>query len=469
MIGSDKYTTVPEPKINTVSFKSIICFISIVFFMIFVFLINNHNNKDYNKLIETTENDESYNKIFDLLKESNVEGNILKELNILKGSSDQEGLLGLDNQYAARAKVSARIGNYINSDEAITIEVFNNQEDLKLRKAYLQAQNEYLKEVYIDYGVLPGMGDLPYHRVIYSKGNALMTIDGAISIDEKLKYRKLFYQTMNKVNYKEKSIPDDKKIKKIKAENDKRLLAWKQKYSQDKLLDSLNELKNKMSKRVDAAYASGNIALVNYILDELKFYNIEKYKDEYQTWNNALNRAKDSLNEGTLLPDMIDKQNQYKQTIYGDGKYLSGVDILPGEYVLVKNNEGKKAEVSIGYSNMEVYGNTIINVDCNESGYIYYGEIALNGVSMYHIDNSPQLTLKSPGTFKVGKHIQAGEYEISAGSVTKYFLLDTYNGLFDEVKLKKAAYEIGTEPQIITVRDGQYLVLNDSSIQIKKK
>lgn len=474
MIGSTKYTTIPEPKQNTISLGLVIIFIVTGFLLVVIIApkwIENWRMENYgDEKTEDKVSEENDNELFKLLRKDDSKDNIFKYLKVLNDTSDTEGLLGQKNQYFAKARVGAHIGKYIDNQEAILIEVFNNKEDLKLRVAYLQAQNDYLNEVYNDeYGLLPNTIDLPSKRVICAKENALLTLDSSISRDKILYYCNLFYQAIKKVDNQENNIPNNNEIEDLKAKNDKRLINWKEEYSKDKLLSPLNQLKDKMNKRVEIAYASNNKALITNILDELELYDVKKFKEQYSLWNDQLTKAKQSLDQGNVLPEILEKQNQYKQTIYDDGKYIVGEDILPGEYIVIKNEGIQKAEVSVGFSDIQVYGNTIIDVDASISGKINHGVIELKGVKMYHIDNSPQLELKVPGTFKVGKHIEAGEYEISASSYVNYYLIDSINGVLDKLDLEKAAYEIGPESKTITVKDGQYLVLNNSDIQIKKK
>lgn len=473
MIGSTKYTTKPNPKQNTVSLGAVIMFIVISFILVIIIApmwIENWRMENYGDEEISNEIHDDDNELFEILKENDAEDNIFRYLKVIDYEDDKERLLQEKGQYIARARVGVIIGDYINNQEAITIEVFNNKEDLKLRVAYLQAKNDYLNEVYGDgYGFLPNMIDLPSNRVIYTKGNALLTFDSSIAYDKMLYYCNLFYQAVKEIDYQDKYVLDNDEIEVLKEENNKKILKWQEIYSKDKLLSPLNELKDKMNKRVEIAYASNNKALITSILDELKFYNVEKFKEQYSLWNNQLTKAKQSLEQGNVLPDMLEKQNQYKQTVYSDGKYIVGEDILPGEYVIVKNDGVQNAKVSIDNTQTKVYGNTIININVNYSGKIKYDLLSLEGVTMYHIDNSPQLELKVPGTFKVGKHIEAGKYEISADSYVNYYLIDNFEGLLDKSKLEKFYYEIGPEPKTITVKDGQYLVLNNNSIQIKKK
>lgn len=412
-------------------------------------------------------NESRDNELFKLLKENEMENNIFAKLKVLEDMDDKEGLLGQEGQYIAKAVVGARIGDYIRNTEALTVEVFNNKEDLKLCVAYLQAQNNYLDGVYNDkYGCLPQISDLPSKRAVFAKENALLIMNSSISDDEKLNFCSLFYESVKKIDYKEKYVLDKDKIKTVKGENNKRLTNWKNKYPKDELLSILEALQEQMNKRVEIAYALSNKNLITNILDELKFYDVARFKDQYSLWTEKLTNAKQSLDSGTILLEALEKQNQYKQAVYTDGRYVIGEDILP----VVKNEGAQKAEVSVNYYNAKVFGNTTIDVNVDGLGKINDRTIKLEGVTMYHIDNSSWLELRAPGTFKVGNHIEAGEYEISSSSYSGFYLVDkSIDGVIDEIELKDAYCSIGSGIKAIAVRDGQYLILKDSDIQIKKK
>ena len=144
MIGSTKYTTLSESEQKT-SYSSWI----IITIIACIIVIREA------EIVEKV-NESRDNELFKLLKENNI----FVKLKVLEDKDDKEGLLGQGGQYIAKAVVGARIGDYIRNTEALTVEVFNNKEDLKLRVAYLQAQNNYLDGLYNDkYGCLPQTKD----------------------------------------------------------------------------------------------------------------------------------------------------------------------------------------------------------------------------------------------------------------------------------------------------------------------
>ena len=163
------------------------------------------------------------------------------------------------------------------------------------------------------------------------------------------------------------------------------------KVKQRPLNKPISLLVNNMNKQVDLAYASNNNNLVTNCLDELKYYDVTKYQQEYLHWKKLLTTAKENLDNGLISHDMMEKNNAYKQMVYTEGEYIIGVDILPGEYVVVKNDGIEKGRVFLEHQE-DVSSNTIINA----SGDDFIGKkIVLNGTTMYHIDNSEQIKSKN--------------------------------------------------------------------------
>ena len=461
MIGSTKYTTILSPspiKKKNKSLKIFSCFIIIVLVIVVIAFFTGGKEQKVNE-----NNKKEINELFNLLKEDDDKDNIFKYLKISENRLDTN--IENNHQYIAKAIVGAKIGNYIENTEAVTIEVFNNTDDLKLRVEYLKAQNDYLDEIYENekYGNLPNMADLPNKRIIYTRKNILMSVDNSISSDLVLTYSNILYKAVDKMNFEQNDFHASKDLDELEEYYDGELNVWKQKYPKDSLLNGISLLVNNMNKQVDLAYASNNNNLVTNCLDELKYYDVTKYQQEYLHWKKLLTTAKENLDNGLISPDMMEKNNAYKQMVYTEGEYIIGVDILPGEYVVVKNDGIEKGRVFLEHQE-DVSSNTIINA----SGDDFIGKkIVLNGTTMYHIDNSEQIKSKITNTFKVGKHIEAGEYEVTYDYYVNVYVLDEINGVIDVSTAEK--YEVGPESKTITIKDGQYIVWNYNSLRISKK
>lgn len=460
MIGSTKYTTMPSSApVNkkNISRKYFFYFIMIVLLVIIiaVFFSGGKEQKVNDSL------QKEINEFFDILKEDDTKDNIFKYIKI--EDNRLETNQATDYQYLVKAKVGAKIGEYINNPEAVIIEIYNNADDLKPRVEYLKAQNNYLDEIYENgaYGYLPSIANLPGKRFIYTKKNVLMSIDETISSDLISTYSNILSKVVNEINFEQKEYPAQRDLDELKEYYDGKLNAWKQKYSKNTLINSINQLVNNMEKQVDLAYASNDEFLVNSRLDELTNYDVTKFQEKYLYWKEQLTIAKENLSNGTISSDMLEKNNAYKQMVYDGRVYVVGRDILPGEYVIVKNGGSKDSSVFVN-SEKKVSGNTIINVGDDLIGKL----VILDGVTMYHIDNL-SYEAKITQTFKVGKHIEPGEYEVSYKYNDNVFVLDEINGIIDESKAVK--YEIGPEPKTITIKDGQYIVWNYNNLQINIK
>lgn len=462
MIGSTKYTTMLSPspiKKKNVSLKFFFYFMIIVLVIIVIAFFTGGNKEQ--KVNDN--NKKEINELFNLLKEDDDKDNIFKYIEISENRLDMN--IENNHQYIVKARVGARIGKYITNTEAVTIEVFNNTDDLKLRVEYLKAQNDYLDEIYENgaYGNLPNMADLPNKRFIYTRKNVLMSVDSSISSDLTLTYSNILHKAVNKMNFKQNDFPPQKDLNELEEYYEGELNVWKQEYSKDNLLNSINLLVNKMDKQVNLAYASNNNNLVTNRLDELEYYDVTKYQQEYLNWKKLLTTAKENLGNDLISSDMMEKNNSYKQMVYTQGEYIVGVDILPGEYVVVKNDDIKQGSVFVEHQEY-VSSNTIINVSSDD---FIDKKIVLNGTTMYHIDKSEQIESKITNTFKVGKHIESGEYEVNYNYYVNVYVLDEINGVIDVSMADK--YEVGPEPKTIAIKDGQYIIWDYNSLQISKK
>ncbi|WP_027089644.1 hypothetical protein [Thomasclavelia saccharogumia] len=77
-------------------------------------------------------------------------------------------------------------------------------------------------------------------------------------------------------------------------------------------------------------------------------------------WKKLLTTVKENLDNDLISPDMMEKNNAYKQMVYTEGEYIISIDILSGEYVVVKNDDIQKGSVFLGRQEY-VSSNTIIN------------------------------------------------------------------------------------------------------------
>ncbi|PET77561.1 hypothetical protein CN514_00760 [Bacillus sp. AFS001701] len=149
------------------------------------------------------------------------------------------------------------------------------------------------------------------------------------------------------------------------------------------------------------------------------------------------------------------------------GMYKVGNDIQPGEYVLISNGTGyfQVSKDSSGtlesiVSNDNFTTDAIVSVKAGQ-----YFEF--KDAKAYPIAKAPKLEPKNgklgEGTYKVGLHIQPGEYKVVAdGMAYVEVSKSSYHGLEDIVTNDNFEGE-----KYITVKAGQYIKVSSAYIVIK--
>ncbi|MEH7514314.1 hypothetical protein V7146_16495 [Gottfriedia acidiceleris] len=149
------------------------------------------------------------------------------------------------------------------------------------------------------------------------------------------------------------------------------------------------------------------------------------------------------------------------------GMYKVGSDIQPGEYVLMADGSGyfQVSKDSSGtlesiVSNDNFTTDAIVSVKAGQ-----YFEF--KDAKAYPIAKAPKLDPKNgklgEGTYKVGLHIQPGEYKVVAdGMAYVEVSKSSYHGLEDIVTNDNFEGE-----KYITVKAGQYIKVSSASIIIK--
>lgn len=204
-----------------------------------------------------------------------------------------------------------------------------------------------------------------------------------------------------------------------------------------------------------------------------------------------LKEAKENCEKGIVSQETLETQTKFKQKVFTEGTYKIGTDILPGEYVFIKNEDAETIQVKFGLDYFRYLSGNIdtlkilptLNVDDDNN------EFTLKGGTMYHIDNSPQLAINGPGVYKVGKTIPAGQYEVKKShyisgpyylaSENNYELFNVYsdyksNNIYHlnyegyDRKNKESHYA-SENGEIITLIQGQYLIILEDTIKFYKK
>ncbi|WP_434311420.1 hypothetical protein [Hominifimenecus sp. rT4P-3] len=191
--------------------------------------------------------------------------------------------------------------------------------------------------------------------------------------------------------------------------------------------------------------SNGNF-LYELILDSLAYL----YDEEPE--NFALN----NMLLKTSLEDLSGKKIlDTSATQYSEGQYKVGGDIPAGEYVL--------------FAKSTVAGYFCLSKDSNDNDIITNENFSYNSIITVRegeyftlkrcyavpIEEAGDLDTSQTGTFKIGVHLPAGEYKVTADNGKGYYCV--YNdGRQDDIE----ANDNFSGSSYVTVSDGQYLVLS---------
>ncbi|WP_129692304.1 hypothetical protein [Gottfriedia acidiceleris] len=149
------------------------------------------------------------------------------------------------------------------------------------------------------------------------------------------------------------------------------------------------------------------------------------------------------------------------------GMYKVGSDIQPGEYVLIADGSGYFQVSKDSSGTLEsIVSNDNFTTDAIVS--IKPGQyFEFKDAKAYPIAKAPKLEPKNgklqEGTYKVGLHIQPGEYKVVAdGTAYVEVSKSSYHGLEDIVTNDNFEGE-----KYITVKAGQYIKVSSASIIVK--
>lgn len=460
MIGSPLYTKMPITKQSNLGIKIGISCLAVAL-IIFMFskkdtsLLKNKDTSDplvyiVDTIMNRTPEIKSYSRILDITDDPSIrkEHSYIGKRDLLMSRDDMTGL------------------NY----DAFSVEIFNNTKDLEIRKQQLLLEASFINTNFPieEYGKLANQLGLPDHFSIYNNKNALLIYDS--TVDQKLINQtiKLFDTACNSLEFNQVDVPTTAKIDELNRENTFEINKKIEKYKTLDIEQSLQQLKGDMNKRVECAYISLDRQSLQDVATKLSLYNVSLTKSDYTNWSKIINEA-NSLVDNPEIPKLIlEKRQEYQQKVLSNGTYIVGRDILPGEYVIIGNGGYKLSGSSSEL--IEIYGNTILTLSYNQ-------EVILDVATMYHINNSPSLELKVPGIYKVGTHIPAGSYHFSAESYVNLYITNNSNvSTMQNLSYEKSKgnpnynyFNPGPPGLSVTLEDGQYLVMYDDRIQVRKE
>lgn len=150
-------------------------------------------------------------------------------------------------------------------------------------------------------------------------------------------------------------------------------------------------------------------------------------------------------------------------TVIGPGTYKVGTEIAAGEYVLLCNST-YSAYYAIKSDSTGDYGNIIANDNFNFNSIITVSDgqyLELKRCTLSPISEITQIDFTKGNMFKVGYHIPAGEYKLQTGDHSGYYaVLKNPNGEIGDI-VTNDNFDGQT---YVTVKNGQYLLLNRCSI-----
>lgn len=145
---------------------------------------------------------------------------------------------------------------------------------------------------------------------------------------------------------------------------------------------------------------------------------------------------------------------------YEDGKYKVGTEIPAGEYVIFADGalDGyvERSKDSNGYQSSIIASSSIttnIIITVKDGEYL----TITNGYAV-PIDDSTELDLTKGGMFKVGTHIDAGEYKIEVDDESVFGYAEVATDSSGDHTSVRISENIRTSLNI-TVNDGEYLTL----------
>ena len=187
-------------------------------------------------------------------------------------------------------------------------------------------------------------------------------------------------------------------------------------------------------------FAMGVLCCVLYIR-----YKENKLLEQYISYN---------INENNITTDK-EKTSKHQ---YENSTYRIGIDMPPGEYVLFTPTGNGYFEITSDSSGDSIIVNE--SFDYNSIITVQEGEyFKLTRCYAEPIETADEVLTSDEGMFKIGTHLDAGEYKLEATGSSGYYCV--YNdGRQDDI----ATNDNFSGVAYVTVQDGQYLLLTRCKI-----
>lgn len=180
----------------------------------------------------------------------------------------------------------------------------------------------------------------------------------------------------------------------------------------------------------------------------------EESKDE--------NAAESVVNEDSKDYSDADVSKSFADSyLLSDGKYLVGVDLPAGDYIIYENNflfDGILAGSYKIYSSSAADAKKICSKTVGNWSFISLEDgqyIDLNRCYLYDISKTDLVNTKTDGEFRVGIDIPAGEYRLRETSSLNCYSVDSGYTAYD----KTVGFHMVDGQDYVTVEDGQLLDL----------
>lgn len=426
VVKKENESFIKKYKMPLIIGSSILVFIFII--VVLITLMNRKPKMDIEKVVT-------------LLKEQ--EENIT-EYEIYDEKNDPNKLLGTDNAYILKASFQDSRVKLEEGEFAFTIEVFNNEKDLELRKYLLEESKKQCNNVITekDFGMLAQDMCAGYDMKQYTYKNVYVRFNSNFKDSDVKNYEKILELILKKYQYKQTKVPNEEKYNELKKAHDKTV---QNEFTTEKALANLNEQLDSLITEFDK------------LIEELNGYDdseFENFTEEYVESNLSLPEQLKSIPIAKEKVDiMIEKMNQIKKISY-DRMAKNISKKIENAKTKLSETELKKIEEEISQLSDENFGSykTVWN---NQIGTIK-NEI--------EAEKERKRTYKA-GSYKVGSNINAGTYIISGSG---YYEVCTQADC--DILSGKLLYNDNFKNRaVVILQNGQYFNFKGSGLIYKEE
>lgn len=328
-------------------------------------------------------------KVVTLLKEQ--EKNIT-EYKIYDEKSDPNKLLGTDNAYIYKVSFQDSRVKLEEGEFAFSIEVFNNEKDLELRKNLFEESKKQCNNVITeeDFGILAQDLCANYNVKQYTYKNVYVRFNSNFKDSDIKDYEEMLESILKKYQHKQSKVPNEAKYNELKKSNDEMV---QKEITKEKALKELNE-------RLDSL-----ITEFDKLIEELNGYDDSEFKDFTEEYVESNVVLPEQLKSIPIVQEkvnaVIEKMNQIKKLCYARmAKNISKK---------IEDAKTKLSETELGKVEEEI-------AKLSDENFGSYKTVWNNQISTIKNEIAAEKERKrtyKAGSYKVGSNINAGTYIIS--------------------------------------------------------